>query len=191
MMAHTALETPIDGESADVAERQHRLYKDAIAVHGAALDRLARAYEADVERRRDLVQEIHVEIWRSFAAFDGRCSERTWIYRVAHNVGVSHVVREKRGRPAAQCSIEELEIAPPTSEGDLDRVTDRRRGVDRLMALVRSLGPFDRQIILLYLEELDANSIAEITGLTSGHVATKISRIKNVLARQFQERTSS
>jgi RNA polymerase sigma-70 factor (ECF subfamily) len=191
MMAHTALETPIADDAADVAQRQHRLYKNSVSVHGAAIDRLARAYEGDAERRRDLVQEIHVEIWRSFAAFDGRCSERTWIYRVAHNVGVSHVVREKRGRPQSQCSIEDLEIAPPTSEGDLDRVTDRRLGVDRLMALVRSLTPLDRQIILLYLEEIDANSIAEITGLTPGHVATKIHRIKNVLARQFEERASS
>jgi len=42
-------------------------------------------------------------------------------------------------------------------------------------------------VILSYLEGLDAATIGEITGLTSGNVATKIHRIKNMLARQFHE----
>ena len=55
-----------------------RLYEEAAATFGAALGRLARAYEADPEKRRDLLQEIHLALWRSFEGFDGRCSLRTW-----------------------------------------------------------------------------------------------------------------
>lgn len=64
----------------------------------AALDRLARAYELDAEVRQDLLQEIHLQLWRSFAQFDGRCSMRTWVYRVAHNVATGHVIRQRRIR---------------------------------------------------------------------------------------------
>jgi RNA polymerase sigma-70 factor, ECF subfamily len=63
-------------------------YEEASAAYGAALERLARAYEADPDRRRDLLQEIHIALWRSLEGFDGRCSLRTWVYRVAHNTGV-------------------------------------------------------------------------------------------------------
>jgi RNA polymerase sigma-70 factor, ECF subfamily len=59
------------------------LYKEASATYGAALQRLARGYEADPERGRDLLQEIHIELWRSLRLFDNRCSLRTWVYRVA------------------------------------------------------------------------------------------------------------
>jgi RNA polymerase sigma-70 factor (ECF subfamily) len=62
------------------------LYEEAVSTHGPALDRLARAYEADPETRRDLLQEIHLALWRSLDSFQSRCSLRTWIYRVAHNV---------------------------------------------------------------------------------------------------------
>jgi len=55
------------------------------------------------------------------------------------------------------------------------------------LGLVQSLKPLDRQVILSYLEGLDAASIGEITGISPGNVATKIHRIKNVLARRFQE----
>jgi RNA polymerase sigma-70 factor (ECF subfamily) len=61
---------------------QDDLYKEAVFAHGPALDRLARAYEADIEDRRDLLQEIHLALWRSFETFDDRCSLRTWIYRI-------------------------------------------------------------------------------------------------------------
>jgi RNA polymerase sigma-70 factor (ECF subfamily) len=71
------------------ASEQERLYVEAAAAFGAALDRLARAYERDSDRRRDLLQDIHVALWRSFARFDHRCSIRTWVYRVAHNTATS------------------------------------------------------------------------------------------------------
>ena len=78
---------------------QDVLYREAADTYAAALERLARAYEADADQRRDLVQEIHIALWRSFAGFDGRCSLRTWVYRVAHNAATSYVIRQRRARP--------------------------------------------------------------------------------------------
>lgn len=64
---------------------------------------------------------------------------------------------------------------------------DRVRDLERLQALVRCLKPLDRQLMLLYLEGVDAASIGEVTGLSAGNVATKIHRIKAVLARRFHD----
>lgn len=153
--------------------------------YGPAVDRLARAYEADTDQRRDLVQEIHVALWRSFAAFDGRCSVRTWVYRVAHNAATSHVLKARRFRLDGLAGLEEIADA---ADGDNpEQAVGQKRALDRLMALVRRLRPADRQIVLLYLEDFDAAAISDVTGLSAGAVATKIHRLKALLARQFHQ----
>ena len=92
----------------ETGSRQDGLYAEAAATYGAALQRLARAYERDADRRLDLLQEIHIALWRSFASFDGRCSLRTWVYRVAHNVAASQVSR-RRSRAPTLVGLDELE----------------------------------------------------------------------------------
>jgi RNA polymerase sigma-70 factor, ECF subfamily len=156
------------------------LYQQAAAGYGAALDRLASAYEANPEERRDLLQDIHVALWRSFAGFDGRCSPRTWVYRVAHNIATSHVIRQKR-KNSVLVTLEAIEAMPDVQ----DHAYEQRANVERLLALVQRLKPLDRQMTLLYLEGMDAASIGEVMGVSAGSVATKIHRIKNILARRF------
>lgn len=163
---------------------QDARYLEATAEHGPALQRLARATEANAERRRDLLQDMHVALWRSFASFDGRCSVRTWVYRVAHNVAASHVDRERRMR-APFVALED--IPDLTSAQSVSAEVEESEAVTRLNAIIRTLGPPDRQIITLYLEGLDAASIADVTGLSAGAIATRVSRLKTQLARLFQE----
>ena len=79
-------------------------------------NRLARAYEIDPEKRRDLIQEIHFQLWRSFQRFDARCSLRTWVHRVAHHVAALHVVRERRVFKNL-VSLEDLEALPDKKQG--------------------------------------------------------------------------
>ncbi|HEY2469978.1 MAG TPA: sigma-70 family RNA polymerase sigma factor [Terracidiphilus sp.] len=162
---------------------QDILYADAIDQYGDALNRLVRAYEADPEKRRDLGQDIHFQLWRSFQRYDTRCSLRTWIYRVAHNVGASHILRERR----IFSRLVNLEQLESISSEDRTQSLDQRRNLERLEALIHRLKPLDREIILLYLEDTDAASIGNVTGLSPANVAMKIHRIKKILARQFQE----
>jgi RNA polymerase sigma-70 factor, ECF subfamily len=163
-------------------EGRERLYSEVAAEYGGALERLACAYERDPDKRRDLLQEIHVSLWRSLARFDGRCSMRTWVYRVAHNIATSHVIRATSAAPIL-VAPEDLDSIPnPVDEED---VLDRRRTMDRLYDLIRQLRPIDRQVMLLYLEEVDAATIGEVTGLAAGNVATRIHRLKQVLKRRF------
>jgi RNA polymerase sigma-70 factor (ECF subfamily) len=160
------------------------LYAKTIAEFGDALDRLCQAYEADADKRRDLTQEIHIALWRSFASFEARCSLRTWIYRVAHHAAISHVIRQRRSKARPLMSLEEVEAMPDESGGESN--SDRRIDAERLLKLVHQLKPIDRQLMLLYLEDQDAASIGEITGISAGAVRVQIHRIKAILARRFQ-----
>jgi RNA polymerase sigma-70 factor (ECF subfamily) len=160
------------------------LYEEAVDEYGSALDRLARAYEMDAEARRDLLQEIHLGLWRSLDGFDGRCSLRTWIYRVAHNVAASHVDADRRAKARQLVSIDDVDVADERM--DASAAAGRNMALERLMALIRELKPLDRQVVLLFLEGVDVGGIAEVTGLSPGNVATKIHRIKHILIRRFQ-----
>jgi RNA polymerase sigma-70 factor (ECF subfamily) len=160
-------------------------YSQVAEEYSGALERLARAYEPDADKRRDLLQEIHIAMWRSLARFDHRCSMRTWVYRVAHNVATSHVIRPRANAPTF---VEPVALdSLPDSVDQADRY-HRQRTLERVYDLIRELGPVDRQVMLLYLEEVDAATTAEITGLSAGNVATRIHRIKQVLAQRFHER---
>ena len=162
---------------------QEEYWQQAAADYGAALERLAWAYEAEPDRRRDLMQEIHLALWRSFECFDGRCSLRTWIYRVAHNVATSHVIRQKKRNALVFRTLEEIEIEQGLE--DVEESVDRQQVLLRVLALVQRLEFLDRQLILAYLEGLDAESMSQITGLSVANVWTRVHRIKNILVRQF------
>jgi RNA polymerase sigma-70 factor (ECF subfamily) len=166
-------------------DAQEQRYVVVAAEFGAALERLAGAYEADPDLRRDLVQDIHVALWRSLERFDGRCSIRTWTYRVAHNVATTHVLKRKRHRADRLASLEE--IAEAADADDPEATVGERQVMERLMMLIQALKPADRQVMLLYLEDIDAAAISEITGLSPGAVAVKIHRLKSILARRFQQ----
>jgi len=154
-----------------------------VAQHGDAIWRLGRGYERDGERRRDLHQEILVALWRALPGFEGRCSLRTFVFRVAHNTACSHVVRDRRRRGEELHTVEELEAQSP--ERPPDEGLDDRIALERLAELVRSLAPLDRQLVLLHLEGLEPAAIAEVTGLTKTNVSTKVSRIKTLLAKRL------
>ncbi len=169
----------------DSAQSQESLFEQVSLAYGRALERLSRAWEADPEARRDLLQEIQFALWESLARFDNRCSLRTWVYRVAHNTAASHVTRQIRIKRQKLVGLDELESLPARAEGE--EAAGTRHSLDRLLQLVQQLEPLDRQVMLAYLEGFEAASIAEITGLSARNVATKIHRIKSVLARRFHE----
>jgi len=169
----------------DRTETQDELYQRAALEYGAVLARMAYAYEADPDLRRDLSQEMHLALWRSLGKFNGRCSLRTWIYRVAHNVATSHVIRQARSRRTTSAFLTLEEAESQTGHRDVEVSTDRNQALERLFALIQRLDPLDRQVMMAYLEDLDAESIGEITGLSTENVWSKIHRIKNVLIHRF------
>jgi RNA polymerase sigma-70 factor (ECF subfamily) len=163
-------------------------FEQAMALHGAALERLARAYEADQEARRDLLQEIHIALWKSLGGFNNRCSLRTWVYRVAHNTAASHVAQRMRAKRQIFVGIEELLFLPDRLEDE--EAAGQDDALARVYELIHQLKTVDRQVMLAYLEGMDAAATAEITGLSARNVATKIHRIKHVLKCRFEAQRS-
>jgi RNA polymerase sigma factor (sigma-70 family) len=161
---------------------QDELYLRAIAEFGPALARLARAYEQDADQRRDLLQDVNFALWRSFANFAGQCSLRTWVYRVANNTVISARLRRRKARLV---SLEELADTPASD--DPESAVGDAHALARLEILIRRLTPPDDQVMLLYLEDHDAASIAEITGLSASAVATRIHRVKHLLSSRFRQ----
>jgi RNA polymerase sigma-70 factor, ECF subfamily len=152
--------------------------------YSAPLVRLARAHEADASLQQDLLQEIHLAIWRSLPAFGGRCSMRTWVYRVAHNVAATHLLRQKRRRTESLSSLDDLVLESDAPEAAV--TIDEQRALEKLTGLIRRLKPIDRQIIVLHLEGLPADDIAEVAGLSVPNVHTKLHRIRELLAKRIR-----
>src|SRR5438105_1179790 len=117
----------------------------ALAAHKKIVYKVARLYCANEADRQELTQEIVIQLWRSFARFDGRSQLSTWMYRVALNVAISYVRAERRHtRPTVPLDEAVLEL--PAAAGDDDAA------LRELMRLVARLGELDRALVLLYVE---------------------------------------
>lgn len=159
---------------------QDRRFAEA-EIYWPSVNRLARGYEADPDRCRDLVQEIQLAVWRSFAHYDQKCSLRTWVYRVAHNTAATYIRQQKRSKVAQWISLDHaFEV---DDGGDGEAALHQKQLRDRLHLLIHRLTPPDRQIVLLYLDGQDAAAIGDICGVRPAYVATRIQRLKSLLYR--------
>jgi RNA polymerase sigma-70 factor (ECF subfamily) len=125
---------------ADSGKTRDELYEEAAASCRGALARLARAYEPDPDKRRDVLQEIHVALWLSLADFEGRCSLNTWVYRVAHNTATSVVTRRKAKAP----TLVGLEEVQALLQEDGHHTVDHRDDLRHLWELIYKLKPHDK-----------------------------------------------
>lgn len=167
------------------AQKQHELYRQAERQFASAIARLARAMERDLDKARDLEQDIHCELFKSFARFKGDCALKTWVYRVAHNVAAEHRMRHSRGQPSVP--LEDMEQLPDTL--DQDRANDEADAIAKARELIRRLPLLDAQVMLLWLEGETAQEIAQVSGLQPGAVATRIHRLKTTISEQLAPET--
>jgi RNA polymerase sigma-70 factor (ECF subfamily) len=100
-------------------------------------------------------------------------------------VAAAHVLKGQRYRLNNWVRLEDID--EPSAGDNPERAFSERQSLDVLMRLIQGLKPPDRQVMLLYLEGIDAASIGEIAGLSATAVAAKIHRIKAALARHVQQ----
>jgi RNA polymerase sigma factor (sigma-70 family) len=150
-----------------------------------ALRRLVWAYVRSAPDGEDLFQEIAMALWKALPRFRGDSSERTYVYRVAHNTAISFVAsrhrRSLREQPSDENGPEPVSLADPEHEA----MRNQRR--QRLRIAVQELPMIDRQIILLHLEGLSPGEIEAVTGFTAGKVAMRLSRVRRHLAEQLNQ----
>lgn len=139
------------------------------------------SYCHDVEDRKDLEQEIIIQLWKSIANYDSEYRLSTWIYKVALNVAVSHYRRDLKHK-ANNVPLDEAIFK--VAEDDLAKeLLDSR--TQQLYKFIDQLDPFNKAIIILYLESKSYREIGEILGLSETNVGSKVSRIKQQLKQNF------
>jgi len=149
--------------------------------HRGILYKVAFGYCRDREDRGDLVQEMVIQLWRSFERYDGRVKFSTWAYRVAMNVAISHFRGEAR-RVRDTLPLDELAHELAAVDPLMDEAGDNMRVLRRL---IDGLDELNRALVLLYLDGYTSEEIAEIVGISPGNVTTRVNRVKNELQRGF------
>jgi len=147
--------------------------------HGPALSRLTFGYEKVGAAREELMQEIALAIWRALPRFRDECSERTFVFRIAHNRGITHAVRRRPAHEPIDALPDEREPVDPRPLPDETAARADRR--DWLRAAIRRLPPLHGEVIMLWLEELSTAEIAEILGITDNNVAVRLTRARKAL----------
>ncbi len=111
-------------------------------------------------------------LWTALPRFRTDASERTWLYRIAHNVALTYATRRRR-QHSEEMPMERMTQEPATE-------TNHRRYA--LIESVQQLEEVDRQMAILYLEGLSQREMEEVTGLTENNVAVRLSRLRRKLA---------
>jgi RNA polymerase sigma-70 factor, ECF subfamily len=150
-----------------------------LQAHERAMRRLAASYERDAARQQDLVQDIWLAVWQALPRFRGDCSERTFVFRIAHNRAVSHIDYAQRRRTEPLLEETPVASADPDPEHSLS-IQQRQK---HLRDAVQKLPVVLRQVVVLALEGLSHAEIGDIIGITDNNVAVRLSRARNMLSR--------
>lgn len=136
-------------------------------------------FSKDEDEVADLFQDILVNLWKGFPRFRGDSSPKTWIYRVSLNTCIS--VERKKKRKG--------ETVPLDMNINLfDDTAEDMKQVRMLQDRISRLGPFDRAIVLLWLENLSYDEIGAIVGITAKNVSVRLFRIKEQLRSMSNEK---
>lgn len=165
-------------------ERDARTFLDVVDSHKGIIYKISAAYCRNEPDRKDLVQEILLQLWLSFHKYNAQFALSTWIYRIALNVSISHLRTEYRRKRINQDLPADL-LNLKDEEEPLQPESD----TEFLFASIRQLKAIDRALILLYLEGKSQQEIAEIIGTTPTNVSTRVFRIKQQLKQKFSNHT--
>ena len=146
-------------------------FAQTVAEHKSTIYTVCYMFSKDVDEVNDLFQEVLVNLWKGFEGFQHRSDIKSSLYRVSLNTCIS-LERKKKRSP-----VERLNMDINLFE---DRDEDTRQ-VDRLHQRISKLQPFDRAIVLLWLENLSYEEIGLIVGISAKNVSVRLYRIKEQL----------
>jgi RNA polymerase sigma factor (sigma-70 family) len=141
-----------------------------VRMYGEALSRFAWGYVDGAADHDDLMQDILVAIWQALPRFRRDSSERTFVFRIAHNRGCSFVTRRRHDEPLTDTTP----IADP--HPGPDETLDEAGRRERLARAVRMLPEAQRQAVLLRLEGFSLGEIAALQATSEANVSVRLTR---------------
>lgn len=151
-------------------------FTELINNHRALIFKVCNLYCSYPESRKDLFQEVVLQLWKSFPGFRKASANSTWIYRVALNTAISNFRKESKKPEKRPLTLQEFDIPdiPGTSEKEEDR--------SALNHAISKLTEIEKAVIMLYLDEKTYDEISEIIGISNSNVGVRLNRIKNKLS---------
>jgi RNA polymerase sigma-70 factor (ECF subfamily) len=151
-----------------------REFESMIREHKGTIYTVCYMFSNDPDEVADLFQETLINLWRGSGTFRGDSAQGSWIWKVALNTCISSDRKKKRGPQTSPLSM------------DIDLFEDQdadTRQIGLLRSRIGKLGPFDRAIVLLWLENLSYEEIGQIVGISPKNVSVRLVRIKEQLKK--------
>ena len=177
------LSTAVNFQLADTESGAEQQLNRLLTANGPALLRLAASYTNTTSDRDDLVQDIAIALWKALPKFRGECSERTFLFRVAHNRAIDYL-RQHRAITAPIDEDSPLRDSRPNPEAGF---AQEQQGERVRQAIHRLPLPY-RQVITLTLEEMSYSEIAQVLGVTETNVGVRLNRARQLLRQLLEER---
>jgi RNA polymerase sigma-70 factor (ECF subfamily) len=159
-----------------LANGEEQNFINLINEHQGLIHKICFMYEHDQDARNDLFQEIVLQLWRSFPSFRGEAKITTWMYRIALNTAISGF--RKQTRLVKTEDLQEVHMNISDSWAD-----DREEDFQKLQWAVRQLPEIERAMIMMALEEVPYDEIAETIGITQNNVRVRMNRIREKLRK--------
>jgi RNA polymerase sigma-70 factor (ECF subfamily) len=162
-----------------LAIEEEKKFIDLINGNQGLIHKVCIMYENDPDARNDLFQEIVLQLWRSFPSFRGEAKITTWMYRIALNTAISGF--RKQTRYVKTEDLQEVHFNISDYSGD-----EREEDSQRLQWAIRQLTEIERAMIMMALEEVPYDEIAETIGITQNNVRVRMNRIREKLRKLME-----
>ncbi len=167
--------------SREAIERQ---FSRLVTANHAALRRLTASYASIASDQEDLLQEIAVALWRALPAFRGECTERTFLFRIAHNRCITYLSSR---RPSI--SLDDVQIEPADPRASLETRVSKEQQRDRLLQAIHRLPLIQREVLVLFLEGMEYKQIAQVVGISESNVGVRLNRARQRLKTLLGDKT--
>jgi RNA polymerase sigma-70 factor, ECF subfamily len=156
---------------------EEKRFINLINEHQGLIYKVCIMYENDPDMRTALFQEIVLQLWKSFSTFRGEAKITTWMYRIALNTAISGYRKQTRNLKTED--LQELHF----NISELAANDDREDDIQKLQWAIRQLSEIERAMIMMALEEVPYDEIAETIGITQNNVRVRMNRIREKLRK--------
>ncbi|MBT1705908.1 RNA polymerase sigma factor [Chryseosolibacter indicus] len=155
---------------------EEKKFINLINEHQGLVHKVCFMYEQDPDARNDLFQEIVLQLWKSFPTFRGEAKITTWMYRIALNTAISGYRRQTRHIKTED--LQEIHFNISEHSGD-----EQEDDFQKLQSAILQLSEIERAMIMMALEEIPYEEIAETIGITQNNVRVRMNRVREKLRK--------